>query len=244
VAVIEPPVKPFDLQNTHRLILSRYSEGGTVLSAIAETSKELQDLVLLDGATNGRIEGEQRGLAGISPFELVYGIPNAHIIRAAYTYPGEFGSRFNDATRGAWYASETQNASIAEVCYHKGKHLAEIITPEGGRPDHDVVTYDDWLADFRAEFHVLKPAEQFSEFLKPEPVPACYASSQALARELLQKRSNGVVYTSIRYPGAQCIACFRPALVSNLRRAERLEITFTAAGTGYKHNILRVPISN
>jgi hypothetical protein len=51
----------------------------------------------------------------------------------------------------------------------------------GSRPPRDVSTYDDWLADFQAGFHVLDPPESFSEFLQPEPVPKCYAASQALA---------------------------------------------------------------
>ena len=60
----------------HRLIHTRYSESGTVLEEIADNDKMLEQLVRLDGATNDRIQGEQSGLSGISPYELVYGIPN------------------------------------------------------------------------------------------------------------------------------------------------------------------------
>jgi hypothetical protein len=35
---------------------------------------DLEHLMLLDGATNDRIQGEQRWLIGISTYELVYGI--------------------------------------------------------------------------------------------------------------------------------------------------------------------------
>ena len=88
----DPPIRSFHWKNSHRLIPSRYSESGTVLSAIAGNPKELEDLVLLDGATNDRVQGEQRGLIGIDTFELVYAIPNAHIVNAAYTHPNESGS--------------------------------------------------------------------------------------------------------------------------------------------------------
>ncbi len=174
-------------ENAHRLIPSRYSQTGTVLSAIAAEGDELENIMLLDGATNDRVQGEQRGLIGIGTFELVYAIPNAHIVNAAYTYPNEWGSRFNDHTRGAWYAADSRQASIAEVVYHKGRRLSEIIVPDGPgqRPPLDTSTYDDWLADFQADFHVLDPPEEFSRFLQPEPVPQCYVSSQALARRLL-----------------------------------------------------------
>jgi RES domain len=240
----QAPLRFFDWKSTHRLILSRYSEGGTILSELADSTKELEQLALLDSATNDRIEGEQYGLPGISPFELVYGIPNAHIVRAAYTHPG-LGSRFSDSTRGVWYAGDCQETSVIEVCYHRARHLADIIVRDapGERPRGDVVTYDDWLADFHAEFHVLEPAKKFSAFLQPEPVPQCYTASQVFARTLLlERRSNGIVYPSVRLAGAQCIACFRPALVYNPRRSERLEITFTASEAGYKHRVRRVDI--
>ncbi|HTU46700.1 MAG TPA: RES family NAD+ phosphorylase [Bryobacteraceae bacterium] len=237
------PVRAFDWENSHRLIPSRYSETGTVLSPLAGSNRELDDLVLLDGATNDRVQAEQRGSIGISTFELVYAIPNAHVVNAAYTHPNESGSRFNDHTRGAWYAADSQKASIAEVVYHKSRRLSEIIVPDAPyqRPPHDVSTFDDWLANFRADFHVLEPREQFPQFLEPEPVPQCYAASQALARDLLNAGSNGLVYPSVRYRRAQCIACFRPALVYNPHRSQRLEIAFTANKAGYSTAVRRVP---
>jgi len=214
-----------------------------VLSEIVENVNEIEDLVLLDGATNDRVQSEERGSIGISTFELVYGIPNAHIVNAAYTHPNESGSRFNDHTRGAWYAADSQKASIAEVVYHKSRRLSDIVVPDepGPRPSRDVSTYDDWLADFQADFHVLDPPENFSEFLQPEPVPECYSVSQALARRLLDEGSNGLVYQSVRYPRSNCIVCFRPALVYNPRPSQRLEITLTADQTGYDHRVRKVP---
>ncbi len=214
-----------------------------MLSALTENPKELEDLILLDGATNDRVQSEQRGFIGISTFELVYAIPNAQIVNGAYAHPNETGSRFNDHTRGAWYAADSQKASIAEVAYHKIRRLSDIIVPEepGQRPPRDASTYDDWLADFQADFHVLDPPENFSEFLQPEPVPQCYAVSQALARRLLDEGSNGLIYPSVRYPRSKCIACFRPALVYNPRTAQRLEITLTANQRGYDHAVRRVP---
>ena len=241
-ALKDPRLSVLDWQNAHRLIPSRYSESGTVLSALADSDEDLEKLILLDGATNDRVQSEERGSIGISVFELVYGIPNAHVVNAAYTHPNESGSRFNDHTRGAWYAADSQEASIAEVVYHKSRRLGEIILPDAPyrRPSQDVSTFDDWLADFNAEFHLVDPPEEFSECLRAEPVPQCYAASQALARRLLETGSNGVMYPSVRHAGAKCIACFRPALVYNPRKSERLEITFRASETGYDHSVRQV----
>jgi hypothetical protein len=241
-ALKDPRLSALDWRDAHRLIPSRYSESGTLLSALADSDEDLEKLVLLDGATNDRVQSEERGSIGISVFELVYGIPNGHVVNAAFTHPNESGSRFNDHTRGAWYAADSQEASIAEVVYHKSRRLSEIIVPEARyrRPSQDTSTFDDWLADFHAEFHLLEPAEEFSECLKPEPVPECYAASQALARRLLESGSNGVEYPSVRYAGAKCIACFRPALVYNPHRSARLEITFQATDAGYDYIVRQV----
>src|ERR1700759_2645579 len=115
---VTPPLRQFDRDGMHRLIPSRFSDGGTVLDDIADDDDMLEKLIRLDGATNDRIQGEQFGLAGISTYELVYGIPNAHIVRAAFLHPSPTGARFNDSTRGAWYAAEKLETSLAEVSYH------------------------------------------------------------------------------------------------------------------------------
>ena len=240
---LTPPIRPFDWEGSHRLIPSLYSEGGTVLAEVVDDDAMLADVVLLDGATNDRIQGEQHGSIGISTYELIYGIANAHIVNAAFTHTNEAGSRFSDQTRGAWYAAEQLETSIAEVTYHKGRRLAEMVVPElpGSRPDHEVSTYDDWLADFRSPFHVLEPPGKFKECLQPEPVPQCYAASQQMARRLLDQRSNGLFYPSVRRIGARCLVCFRPALVYHPRRAVRLEISFAASAAGYEHQVRPVP---
>lgn len=239
----EPAVQFVDWEATHRLIPSRFSETGTVLSALADNSQELEDLILLDGATNDRIQGEQRGLVGISTYELVYGIPNAQIVNAAFTHTHESGSRFNDHTRGAWYAADRLEGSLAEVTYHKARRLGDIIVPEesNDRPSYDISTVDDWLADFRSQFHALEPTAEFSRYLQAEPIPACYVHSQALARELLHKGSNGITYPSVRHSASKCIVCFRPALVYNPRKSKRFEITLTASDMGYDHTVLVIP---
>lgn len=226
----------------HRLISSRLSVGDTVLSGVADNDAMLQDLMLLDGATNDRIQGEQHGLIGIGPHELLYGIPGAQIVNAAFTHSSEHGARFNDHTRGAWYAADERETSLSEVIYYKARRLADIVVPglPHNRPDRDVSTYDDWLADFRSQFHTLEPPEDYSECLQAEPVPQCYAASQQMARHMLEGRSNGLVYPSVRRAGHWCIVCFRPTLVSNPRLDLRLEITLTDADTGYQHEVRSV----
>lgn len=239
---VTPPVQDFRHRGMHRLIPSRYSETGTVLEDVTTDEAMLADAARLDAATNERVQGELHGLSGISHFELVYGIPNAHIIRAAFLHPGPFGSRFNDTTRGAWYAAKKVETSIAEVAYHKSKRLAEIVVPglPQQRPNDELSTYDDWQAEFHSPFHALEPAAEYAECLQPEPVPQCYQPSQQLARELLALQSNGILYPSVRHKGGFCLACFRPALVHAPHRTERYEIRLQAFRGGYKTTVRAV----
>ncbi|HEU4983928.1 MAG TPA: RES family NAD+ phosphorylase [Acidobacteriaceae bacterium] len=237
-----PPVREVHYSGMHRLIPARYSETGTVLEEVAEDEAMLADAARLDAATNERIQGELYGLGGISNFELVYGIPGSQIIRAAFLHPGPFGGRFNDATRGAWYAAKRVETAVAEVAYHKAKRLSEmeVFGLPGERPDEEVSSYDDWQADFHGPFHALEPAKDYAELLHPEPVPQCYAPSQALARQLLGEQSNGILYSSVRHRGGACLACFRPALVYQPRRAERYELRLRATASGYQRSVRAV----
>jgi RES domain-containing protein len=240
---LNPAAREFRQKAMHRLIPSKFSESGTVLEDVASDESMLADAARLDAATNERVHGELYGLTGISHFELVYGIPNAHIIRAAFLHAGPFGSRFNETTRGAWYAARKIETSIAEVAYHKAKRVAEIVVPEldQQRPDEEVSTYDDWQADFHSSFHILEPQKEYADCLQREPVPQCYLPSQQLARQLLSQQSNGVLYPSVRHKGGLCLACFRPALVYQPRLGKRYEIRLRAARDGYKTTVGIIP---
>ncbi len=47
-----------------------------------------------------------------------------------------------------------------------------------------------------------------------------YVDSQQLAIQLLEAGSLGILYPSARRPGGNCIACFRPSVVANVRKRD------------------------
>lgn len=207
-------VRQFD---THRLIPSRYVPGGdSVLVAIADDDEHLRAIFELDAATNDRLLAEQQLLPGIGLEELVFGVPHASVINAAFCHAQPLGGRFNGPDRGAWYGAFELATAQAEVAFHKSVQLAEI-----GRFE-DTVTYDGYLADFSASFHDLRRTRGFRACLDP----ASYVDSQALAERLLVAGSLGVVYPSVRHSGGTCVACFRPALVANVRREKTYRFTW------------------
>lgn len=199
--------------DTHRLIPSRH--GDSVLADIAPDDGDLQALIELDAASNDRLLAAHQLLPGIGLEELVFGVPHAAVINAAFCHAHPLGARFNGPDRGAWYAGFDLATSQAEVAFHRSVQLAEI-----GRFE-DSVTYDDYLADFSAVFHDL--SRGFRACLDPDS----YVASQDLAERLLGAGSLGVVYPSVRHAGGTCIACFRPALVGNVRRGKTYRFTWS-----------------
>ena len=115
----------FDQQGTHRLIPTAYATE-SVLESLSLPANVISDLTELDAATNERKVAERGGNAAISPGELLYGVPEAHIVNAAFTHPGPHGGRFNDSRRGAWYAGVKLETSINEVAFHKRRFLKEV----------------------------------------------------------------------------------------------------------------------
>jgi hypothetical protein len=212
-----PPLSLVRAIDTHRLIPSRYlPHNRSVLAGIAENDVHLAAIAELDNATNDRLLAEHELLPGIGPDELVFGIPNAAIINASFCHAHPLGSRFSSPIRGAWYAGFELATAQAEVAFHKTVQLAEI-----GRFE-DSVTYNDYLADFSANLHDLRRARGFRACLVPES----YVESQALAERLLAENSLGVVYPSVRRKEGTCLACFRPAIVSNVRRDKTYRLTW------------------
>lgn len=259
------PTTDLRLKDTHRLIASKYSATGTVLSRLSANAGTLSSLLELDDATNDRFLGEEGLLPGIGIHELVYGIRYAHIVNAAFTHASPSGGRFNSPTRGAWYASTERSTSIAEIAFHKLQHLEEIDWPH-----EEISTSDDYLADITSPFHdlrtpalnaaapgsaaaslaasankpALEPAQvsPFQRYLRAGPVPRCYLRPQRLADRLLSRQSNGIIYPSVRRSGGTCLVCFRPALVYNVRRGARLELRLQRGRPFRTSHVREVPV--
>ena len=141
--------------DTHRLIPSKYSEGGeSVLARIADDDAHLRDIFDLDNATNDRLLAENNLLPGIGIHELVFGIPHYRIVNAAFCHAHPRGSRFDGPDRGAWYACFELETSQAEVAFHKSVELAEVDWFE-----EEEGTYDDQKMEQEESTVALSPVE-------------------------------------------------------------------------------------
>jgi RES domain-containing protein len=218
---VAPRITQLHQDDTHRLIPARYSDdNASVLARLTSDPRHLQDLFQIEGATNERLLGEANLLPGITVHELVFGIPNGHIVNAAFTHARPEGSRFNGADRGAWYCAFTLETAQAEVAFHFAQSLREVNWEES-----ESATYREYLADFRAGFHDIRKSAEYASCLDP----ASHIASQKLARELLNQGSAGLIYPSVRHRGGTCFACFRPALVVNVRKGWVVTLEFADA---------------
>ncbi len=203
-----------------RLVASRYPTVG-LFDRVASPA-DLAAIIELETWTNDRISAELGVLATIPHDEWVTGEPMASVVMAAFCHPHPDGGRFSDSARGAWYAARTLETALAESIYRRTQELLEI-----GALDTRVEMRL-YRADFRATLHDVRANKPI---FAPLYDPDSYAASQPFARRLLESGSNGVVYRSVRHPGGQCLACFRPRLVRHVRTAGHFEYRWQGSPT-------------
>ena len=199
-------VRRIRLRNTCRLIPSVYPARG-ILDQVA-SPEDLPFIFELEGWTNDRVSAELRILHRIPADEWVTGRPMATVVMASFCHPRPGGGRFNGPDRGAWYASTELETAHAEIIYHRTVELEEVGVLETR------LQMRLYRADFDARFHDIRADTPEH---RPLYDPLDYSASQAFARGLLDGGASGVFYRSVRRPGGECLACFRPALVLNVR---------------------------
>jgi hypothetical protein len=147
-------------------------------------------------------------------------LATAYVIARGFRRKG--WERWAQIVAGLWlgYAAFTLVTAQAEVAFHFAQSLQEVNWQES-----ETATFREYLADFRAGFHDIRKGSEYSTCLDP----ASYVASQRLAGELLNQGSVGLIYPSVRHRGGTCLACFRPALVVNVRKGWVVTLEFSNA---------------
>ncbi|HTR12264.1 MAG TPA: RES family NAD+ phosphorylase [Roseiarcus sp.] len=178
-----------------------------VLQALV-AADEIEILAEIEGATSARLIAEARGTESVGKQELVYGIPYATFVNAAFAYwkPRQ-PNRFN-ATRGAWYAALDVETCMREVAWHMADFLAKSGKLEG------VVEYAELFASMAGEFVDLRKTP-WHLCLDPDPAVGCPIGN-ALADAARARGLNGIIYPSVRHAGGTCIVALRPHAVQSV----------------------------
>ena len=153
-------------------------------------------------------------LVAIPVEDRVHGPGSSDAMTPFLYYPPE-GSRFTDGTFGVYCAAREQATAVAESAWHRARLYAATDAPSTEIPMIELVaSHDADVHDIRGE------ADARSELYHPDP--ARHGASQAFAAALRSRGSTGIVYDSVRRPGGQCVAFFRPRSVGSVERAGRL----------------------
>jgi len=211
------PKKTFKEKKCWRIIPSRYPPID-LFERVVEPD-DLDSILELESLTNDRLRHEVGNLSLVPLEDRVSG-PNTSYIMAAFTHLNPNGSRFSDGTWGVYYAGLTIDTAIAETTYHREKFLS--FTQEDPiHIDMRVIT-----AQLNSNLEDVSTKEYIDTSIYHLDH---YHESQALARSLREKQSNGIFYKSVRDVSGENVAVFKPKCLSNCLQEEHLEYVWNGS---------------
>lgn len=207
---VDIPVTATNWAPCYRIIPSRFPPIG-LFEKVAHPD-DLEAVFQIEAMTNDRLRDEVGELALVQPEDRVSG-PGTTPIMAAFTHLNPEGSRFTEGSFGVFYAGFTLDTAIEETKHHRAKFLAATDEPA---QEIDMRVY---AVDLDADLHDIRAlADSHAHLYDPDN----YAHAQGLATELRDAGSDGIRYRSVRHPGGECAAAFRPRLLSNCRQERHL----------------------
>lgn len=178
----------------HRLIPSQFPPVD-LYERILEP-QDLEAAYQLEALTNPRLLEQAGKLSLLAPGDRVSG-EGSSVIMAAFTHIGA-ASRFTDGTFGVYYAGSSLAVAIAETVFHKERFLLATNEPDTR------LTMREYISQTVLP---LDDIRQRGDLHSPDI--STYGHTQEFAVAQREKGSNGLRYSSVRYPGGECIACFK-----------------------------------
>ena len=214
----------------YRIIPSRFPPI-SLFEAVADPA-DLEAVYAIEAMTNDRLRDEAGELSLVQPEDRVSG-PGSSPIMAAFTHLNPVGDRFTDGSYGVFYAGQTLATAIAETRYHRSRFLKATNEPA---QELDMRVY---AVDLDATLHDIRGQREALPTLYDAE---SYAIAQGAARKLREGDANGIVYESVRDPGGECAAVFRPRLLSNCRQERHLCYSWdgSAIRTVYEKRMLEI----
>lgn len=173
---------------------------------------DLEAIFDLESLTNPRLRDEVGDIRLVPPEERISG-PGTSIIMAAFTHLNPEGSRFSDSTYGVFYAANDLETAIAETKHHRERFM------RATKQEHMELDMRVYVTDLDGELHDLRGQKATQPLVYHNEN---YAAGQHLAKTLRKEGSNGIAYDSVRRAGGECVAVFRPLLLSNGRQERHL----------------------
>jgi hypothetical protein len=204
------PVARIDWKPCWRIIPSRFPPI-QLFERVTEPD-DLEAISDLESLTNPRLRDEVGEISLVPPEDRITG-PGTSIIMAAFTHLNPDGSRFTDGTFGVFHAANDLETAIAETRYHRERFM---LATAQAHMELDMRVY---VVDLAGDLHDLRGQKTAYPLVYHNDN---YAAAQHLAKSLRKDGSNGVAYDSVRRDGGECVAVFRPPLLSNARQERHL----------------------
>lgn len=197
----------------YRIVPSRYPAVG-IFDDVADPS-DLPVVIALAAATDPRVLEDAGQLDLVRPKDRISGSGSTPVM-AAFTHAGP--SRFGNGEYGIYYAAHTQATAIAETAYHRARFLRDARLPNE-RLDMRV-----YVADITGRYDDVRKLSA-----KHHPIYARndYTAGNARGVKIYEADIlDGIVFNSVRDPGGQCIAAFRPTRIAHCVATQHLEYRF------------------
>jgi len=204
---------------TIRLVATARLRDSVLLKLVAPD--ELDALSEIEGATSARLLAQERGAERLDRRELVFGIPQATFINAAFSYwrPRD-QNRFNGPGRGAWYAAIELETCLAEVSFHMERELANV------GDFRATVEYAELYASFVGDFVDICGLKPTPEYLDPDPEKG-YPPGNRFADSVRAAGHCGIVYPSVRRKGGTSVVALVPYAVQSVAQGRVVRAKWT-----------------
>jgi len=205
------PVTRLNWNPAYRIIPTRFP-AINIFDRVA-SAQDFDALYALESMTNDRVRDEVGLIELVPPAERLYG-PGTGPIMAAFTHLNPAGSRFSDGSYGVFYCAHDHDTAVAETRYHSTKFLAAT---------------NEAPMRLQMRLYTVKAKGQVIDLRKiaadqPDVFGLTnYRPGQALGRQLRADGAWGLAYPSVRRAGGDCLAAFRPKLLSDCHHAAFLE---------------------
>lgn len=191
-----------------RLVPSRFPPTG-LFDRVADPA-DLEVVFAIEALTNDRLRDEAGEIRLVAAADRISG-PGTTPIMAAFTHLNPEGSRFSDGSFGVYYAAKDIDTAIAETAFHRARFLAAT------RQAPIEIDMRSYASDLDAELHDIRAKQTELPDIYASDT-GHYAAAQALAKQLHADGSNGIAYSSVRNAGGECVAVFKPRLLSPVKQ--------------------------
>jgi len=224
----EPPIIELDWEQQYRVI----SPESPIINFFENlVEPELREILYeIESLTNDRLRDESGDISLVSSSDRIV-VPGLNPIMGAFTHISKnCPSRFSNGSYGIYYATRTLETAIEETKFKRTKFLS-FTNEEPGEIGMHV-----YIGGVAKPMHDIQ-GNQYKYLHDSYD----WQLSQKFGQSLKEADSWGIVYSSVRDLGGQCIAALRPPSITIPRSDIHLSYVWDGIGISnvYEKNLIQ-----